>query len=237
MTSRYAIYYAPDDTSNLWRFGTEWLGRDPLTGAALPQPAIEGLDAGFVAAATAAPRHYGFHATLKPPFALAPGTYAAHLIHALDDFAARQAPFAAPRLELARFGSFLAFALAAPDDRMTALAAGCVRDFDRFRAPPTEAELATRRKAGLSGQQEALLAKWGYPYVMEAFRFHMSLTGSLPTDDLDRIEDALRPVVGPFCAAPLPVESLCLYWQKERSAPFTLIKRFLLRGANERLTA
>jgi putative phosphonate metabolism protein len=237
MTSRYAIYYAPDETSNLWRFGTEWLGRDPLTGSPLPQPAVAGLDPAFVAAATGSPRHYGFHATLKPPFALAPGTYAAHLIHALDEFAARRAPFAASRLELARLGRFLAFTLSAPDHRVTALAAACVRDFDRFRAPPTDAELAKRRRATLNDAQEALLAKWGYPHVMDSFRFHMSLTGSLPVDDLDRIEDALRPFVGPFCAAPLPVGSVCLYWQKDGATPFTLIKRFPFRAVSDRLSA
>jgi putative phosphonate metabolism protein len=237
MTSRYAIYYAPGDTTNLWRFGTGWIGRDPLSGELLPHPQIDGLDAGFIAAATESPRHYGFHATLKPPFALAPGTYAAHLVHALDQFAAAQTPFAAPKIELARLGSFLAFTLAEPDQRMTALAEACVRDFDRFRAPPDEAETARRRNAGLSARQEELLAQWGYPYVFDQFRFHMSLTGTLPEADLDLIAEALRPVVGPFCAAPLPVDSLCLYWQKDRATPFTLIKRFAFRAESGRLSA
>ena len=237
MTSRYAIYYAPEDSTNLWRFGTEWLGRDPLSGEALPQPAPGGLAPSFVAAATESPRHYGFHATLKPPFALAPGTYAAHLIHALDEFAARQAPFEAPKLDLTRLGRFLAFTLAEPDPRMAALADACVRDFDRFRAPPPPEETEKRRAAGLSARQEELLARWGYPYVMEEFRFHMSLTGSLPAGDLDRIETALRPVAAPFCAAPLSIGSVCLYWQKTRATPFTLIRRFAFRAETGRLSA
>jgi putative phosphonate metabolism protein len=226
MTSRYAIYYAPDERSDLWRFAASWLGRDPVSGEAAQRPAVDGLDADFVAEATASPHHYGFHATLKSPFSLADGVYAAHLVHALSEFAARRAPFAAPRLELARLGHFLALGLSAPDARMDALAAACVREFDRFRAPPTEDELARRRKAGLDERQQALLAKWGYPYVMDAFRFHMSLTGRLPDADLDRVEAALTPHVAPFCAAPLPVDSVCLYWQKDRQTPFMLIRRF-----------
>jgi putative phosphonate metabolism protein len=237
MTARYAIYYAPGDTTDLWRFGTEWLGRDPLTGAALPQPAVDGLDRAFVAAATESPRHYGFHATIKPPFALASGEYAAQLIHALGEFAARRAPFAAPKLELTRLGRFLALTLAEPEPRMTGLAADAVRIFDGFRAPPEAAELEKRRAAGLSAVQETLLAKWGYPYVMDEFRFHMSLTGRLDPADIDRVEAALRPLVAPYCAAPLPVDSLCLYWQKTRETPFTLLKRFRFRAEPERLSA
>ena len=226
MTSRYAIYYAPDAASDLWRFGTGWLGRDPLSGVALPHPALDDLDADFIATATESPRHYGFHATLKAPFALAEGTYAAHLVHALGDFASHQTPFPAPPLELTRLGDFLALTLSEPDERMAALAEACTRQFDRFRAPPSEAELEKRRAAGLSARQEELLAKWGYPYVMEAFRFHLSLTGRLSPADLDRTETALRQVVAPLCVAPLPVGSVCLYWQKDRTTPFTLIRRF-----------
>jgi putative phosphonate metabolism protein len=225
MNSRYAIYFAPGEGSNLWRFGTSWLGRDPASGAAPARPPVSGLAPEFVAAATESPRHYGFHATLKPPFALAEGTYAAHLVHALDAFAAQQQPFAVRGLELTRFGSFLAFGMMPPDARMAALAEGCVRGFDRFRAPPDAAELAKRRHAGLNARQEELLLKWGYPYVFDEFRFHMSLTGRLDGDQLDRVEEALRPHVAPFRAAPLPVDSVCLFWQKDRTAPFSLIRR------------
>ena len=226
MTSRYAIYFAPDFNSDLWRFGTSWLGRDPVTGAALAQPALEGLNADFLAMATESPRHYGFHATLKPPFALADGVYAAHLVHALSEFAVRREPFSVPNLKLARLDRFLALVLSAADANVTALAEGCLRDFDRFRAPPTEKELAERRKPGLTPRQEELLVKWGYPYVFDDFRFHMSLTGPLSPDELDRVEKALTPTVAPYCATPLSVSSICLYWQKDRDVPFTLVRRF-----------
>src|SRR3546814_16854276 len=57
--------------------------------------------------------------------------------------------------------------------------ADCVRAFDRFRAPPSETALARRRAAGLSARQEANLQAWGYPYVMEDFRLHFTLTGRI----------------------------------------------------------
>ena len=40
-------------------------------------------------------------------------------------------------------------------------------------------------KSGLTDRQEALLTQWGYPYVMEEFRFHITLTGALDPAHLD----------------------------------------------------
>lgn len=230
MTSRYAIFYAPDETTELWRFAARWLGRDPVTGELLAPMAVDGLAAGFVAALTEAPRHYGLHATLKPPFALAEGACAADLVDALEAFAARQTAFAAPALALGRIGRFLALTLSRPSADIDALARACVREFDRFRAPPTEAELAWRRRPGLNARQETMLTRWGYPYVFDEFRFHLTLTGQLGDDDRARVAAALAPHVAPLCAAPLPVGSVCLYRQMDRETPFTVIRRFAFGG-------
>ena len=48
-----------------------------------------------------------------------------------------------------------------------------------FARPPGAAELERRRKAGLSAAQEKMLLRWGYPYVLDEFRFHLTLTGRL----------------------------------------------------------
>ena len=71
MSARLGLYWAPELDDPLHALGSAWLGRDAETGATLPQPAVPGLD---LAEITAEARGYGFHATLKPPFALAPGT-------------------------------------------------------------------------------------------------------------------------------------------------------------------
>ena len=70
---RYALYFAPAAGSAWDRFGASWLGRSAHTGVSLAQPEIRGLDAARFRALTGAPRRYGFHATLKPPFRLAAG--------------------------------------------------------------------------------------------------------------------------------------------------------------------
>ena len=147
-------------------------------GEARTQPNVPGLSAERLAELTQSARGYGFHATIKPPFYLREGRSEAELLDAFAAFAKGREPFEV-QLGLRSLGGFLALMMTPPDHRMSALAADAVRDLDPFRALPSEAELARRRKSGLSAQQETLLQQWGYPYVMGEFRFHMTL--STPT--------------------------------------------------------
>jgi putative phosphonate metabolism protein len=229
-SGRYAIYFAPEPESALARFGAAWLGCDVAAGTAAAQPAAPGVDADRLRALTAEPRYYGFHATLKPPFALAPGADVEGLVDAIAALAARVAPFAAPPLRLARIAGFLALTLSGPCPATQVLADLCVSEFDRFRAPPAEAELQRRRRAGLSPHQETLLQRWGYPYVMEEFRFHMTLTARLDAAESAIVERALAPMVAPLCAAPLAVDAISLFHQPDRDAPFRLLQRYRLAG-------
>ena len=75
------------------------------------------------------------------------------------------------------------------------LAQACVETFEPFRAPLAEEELARRRAVPLSARQEANLERWGYPYVAEDFRFHMTLTARLFGAELSAVEAALAPAV------------------------------------------
>lgn len=226
---RYAVYYAPPAGSALALFGAAWLGRDAETGAQCGPPAGLGLSADRLAAFTAAPARYGFHGTLKPPFALACGTDRAGLESALAALAADRVPATAPAgLRLTEIGRFLALT-PDPDDRaIRPLAAVAVERLDRFRAPPSDAELARRRSVQLSAPQEALLRRWGYPYVMEEFRFHLTLTGPLEPTDRAAAAAALAPLVAPFAQAPFRVDALCLFGDPGGGAPFRLLRRFPL---------
>lgn len=178
--ARFAIYYLPPQGSALAAFGAEWLGWDGHAGCRVPQPALPGLDD-----ITMTPVKYGFHATLKPPFRLAEGTDRAGLERAIADLAATLAPVQADGLQLARLGRFLALVPTGDTSGINHVAAACVEGLDRFRAPATPDELARRRKSGLNPAQDALLTRWGYPYVMDQFRFHMTLTGALPKAQAD----------------------------------------------------
>ena len=224
--ARYAVYFAPEPGSPLAEFGANWLGRDCATGAIRPQPRVTGVEADRLSAITASARDYGFHATLKPPFALKPGRRPDELAAAAEAFAADRTAIPV-RLALRSLGGFLALMMTPPDHRVGALAADVVREFDGFRALPGQSELARRREAGLSAQQEALLQRWGYPYVMGEFRFHMTLTARLPEGpERDTIVAALEQEVAAVTAGPVTIDAIALFRQERRGAPFTLVQRF-----------
>lgn len=159
---------------------------------------------------TETPRKYGFHGTVKPPFRLAKGRTEAGLRSALADFAANTAPVALEGLELAQLGRFLALVPEGPTDALSALASETVRQFDGFRAPLNEVELARRRQSGLTPRQETLLQEWGYPYVMEEFRFHLTLTGKMPKAKATALRTLLAPVLTPLLPKPFTIGSLSL---------------------------
>jgi putative phosphonate metabolism protein len=218
---RHAIYFVPSVDDALWAFGNAWLGRNPETGAELPVPA----DA---VAPIAEPRRYGFHATLKPPFALADGATEAVLAAALDAFARDRQPFVAPGLVVARIGRFVALVPGGSAPALHALADDCVRVFDRFRAPATREETARRLRADLSPRQRALLERWGYPYVFEEYRFHMTLTGPLDDPTTAEFEERLRALAAPALAPTLAVREIAHFVEPEPGADFRLRRRYRL---------
>lgn len=228
--ARYAVYFAPEPGSALAGFGAAWLGYDAATGAVVPPPTLAGIGAERLQAITAEPRRYGFHATLKPPFFLAEGGELEALGEAVAALAGSLAAFAAPPLRLSRLSGFLALTLSAPCPAVRALADRCVEALDRFRAPSTPAELARRRRARLSPRQDALLERWGYPYVMDEFRFHMTLTARLDAAEGAAAAAALAPLVAPLCRAPLAVDAISLFHRPSGDAGFRLLRRYPLAG-------
>lgn len=203
--TRYAIYVVPDGP--LGQFGAQWLGWDVVAGLARPHPAVKDLD---IAAITAQPRKYGFHGTIKPPFRLAEGTTPEELIARTESLCAQLAPVTLPALRLARLGRFMALAPEVTDPSLQALAAACVQGLDMFRKPSTAEERGKRREAGLSARQEHNLLVWGYPYVMEDFAFHLTLTGPLEADLQDRTAEVLKGFVARFVGRPHRIDTLSL---------------------------
>ncbi len=228
---RVALYYAPEPDDPLWQAGSSWLGRDPATGQDLAQPPLP--DIGEV---TAAPRHYGFHATLKPPMRLVPGTSWAAVEMVARALAASLAPFPLPKLAVTDLDGFLALCPAtAVSPPLRALADAAVAGLDHFRAPSDETELARRQQSGLTAQQARLLARWGYPDVFDTWRFHMTLTRRLAGDDRGPWQAAAEAHFAPALAQPRRVESLALFTQSSATAPFRLTARLPL-GARVRLS-
>jgi putative phosphonate metabolism protein len=228
---RYALYYAPRPEEALAVAASQWLGRNPNGGRARALPASSGIDPERLAAITAEPRRYGFHGTLKPPMALIDDVSEADFLAAVGRFAAIQRTFNAPSLILTALSDFLALVPTQRSPELQDLADRCVVEFDEFRRPAGEEELARRRLNGLSPRQDELLMRWGYPYVLEEWRFHLTLTGRIGDDgERSAITDLLRRQFMGFIDRPLQVRDLCVFRQPAAGRPFTALARFTLGG-------
>lgn len=224
-TPRYAIYYVPAASSELYRFGAALLGYDAFSGDALAFP--EGLPPDWQEL-THDPRKYGFHATLKAPFALAAGETEAALIDALDAFAA--APRAIPEIApvVRTISGFTAVVPSEASSDLTALARDCVVAFDHFRAPLTSADRIRRNPDALTPRQVELLDRWGYPYVMEAFFFHMTLTGRLPAERRAAVLEMLQQRFATLSFTTLRIDHIGLFRQDDSDARFRIIAHVAL---------
>ena len=224
--SRYAIYFMPDGA--FAAFGAQWLGWDPQTEIEGSGLAIKGLPL-TREILTKAPRKYGLHATLKAPFRLADGKTEARLISHFNAFCKTHKPAVAGQLQVSHAGGFLSLRPTCPLEGLNQLAADCVTAFDGFRRALSPQELARRRKANLSVEQERLLQKWGYPYVMSEFHFHITLTGRINHQTAEQISKALRPSVQPFLTDPFKVNELCLAAERA-DGRFCILCRSRLSG-------
>jgi putative phosphonate metabolism protein len=227
---RYGIYFAPEPGARLHCIGSRWLGRDASSCELLDPNLPEGIGHDEWLRATEGPRRYGLHATLKPPFRLATGVTIEDLHAALREFASRNHCFEAPPLQVAALGRFLALTLSEQSEKFSSLAAGCVSEFDRFRAPATEQELEHRLRDSLSAREREHVLLWGYPYVFDTWKFHISITGSLPQQSLPPLEQSLRRHFAPVCGQPLPVGSVCIFREPSPGAPFCIVDRVPLRS-------
>lgn len=220
--TRFAVYYLPPD-GELAQFGARWLGWDVALGQPCDQPDLPGIDD-----VTMTPRKYGFHGTLKPPFRLAEGHSQQDLADRLEQIAGCVPAARCDGLQLSKLGRFLALTPVGNPGGIARVASTLVTKLDKFRAPAGADELARRRAAGLTPEQDALLVRWGYPYVLDEFRFHLTLTGRLDRDELAGWEGhALTQM--PTLPAPFELNEVALVGELPDGS-FKLIQRYALNG-------
>jgi putative phosphonate metabolism protein len=227
MTERFAIYFAPSATGNLWERAATWLGRDASTGD-LISGSVAGIERGRLLNLTQAANRYGFHATLKAPMALAEGRTEAELREALADFASRHEPFSLGRLRLASLQGFLALMIEDENEKLQDFSAHVVEHFEPFRAPMSARDRAARAGKGLSERQLELLDGYGYPYVFEQFRFHMTLTDRLAEDEAKEIATAASTWFGPLLEDEVRLDRLSLFHEPDAGKPFRRVADFKL---------
>jgi hypothetical protein len=232
VTPRYAVYFVPAAHSALYRFGSALLGYDCYTGNEIDFPDALPLSPPAWRELTKEPRRYGFHATLKTQFRLADGADETGLIEAFHAFCESEAVAATFTPVVAVIEGFVAIVPSANAPAVDRLAAACVSAFDRFRAPLDAHDRERRLAAGLSAPQAQNLERWGYPYVFEDFRLHLTLTGRLPTER--------QAVVLPFLreqfamaqgAAIVRIDAIALLRQDDADARFRILGRATAGGA------
>lgn len=228
---RYAIYFVPSADSALYRFGAELIGYDAYSGELLPFAESIELEIEGWKQLTADPRKYGFHATLKAPITLAPGKTEDALAEAMREFAKtpRTLPLIAPTVR--SISSFIAIVPDGPCPELQTFAADCVTAFDHFREPLTAADRERRNVSALTDRQVAYLDHWGYPYVFDEFRFHMTLAGSLPAERRGPVTIALQNRFAALSLKSVPIDRLALLRQSDATSGFTIIAHWPLSRA------
>ena len=215
---RYAIYFAPAPWSALEQLGSQWLGRDTTVDDFVEQPLVPGFSAERILELTEKPQLYGFHATLKAPFELAAGKSEDDLLAAVEELASQHEPIEAPPLEVAQLDGFLALRPMAPCPEIDRLAADCVQTLDALRRPKR------RPTDGLTPRQIELQERWGYPYVLQEFRFHLTLTDRLSELAAEPLIAFLTEYFQPALIEPLVIDRLSVFVQDDPAEPFARLE-------------
>jgi len=227
---RYALYLVPPRDSVLWEQACRWLGRNPETAAVSQQPDVPGYAEERVRELTRSPRLYGFHATLKAPFRLAQGVDERQLMWEVNRLIDSLPAFSMPALKVGRLMGFVALCPAGAEEESMALARRCVIGLDMLRAPLEAAERARRHAAGLTPHQKDLLEQWGYPFVLDEYRFHMTLTERLDDAEAAYLMPWLQNWLGPALGDDPGEADLAVFAQPRPGDDFVLRRRFPLQG-------
>jgi len=222
--ARYAVYVAP--RGDLGAAGAAWLGWDVNAGADVPQADCRDLD---LLALTQIPRKYGFHGTVMAPFEMRDGVRQTELKAAFAKLCKQIAPVVCGDLNAVALGRLVALIPQSGMADLRDMAAQVVRGLDTWRAPLPAAEFERRNRPGLSETQRGYLRRWGFPHVMDAYRFHMTLTGRIPKAEVERVARTACEYFSPVLPKQLKIDDLALVGQRP-DGRFAAIARFPLQG-------
>ncbi len=225
--TRFAIYYTPRPGTPLAAFGRSWFGR-ANDGATLQAFSESGLTNAGSRTIAANGRYPGLHANFRGPFQLRDGVGADALKTRLVGFARRRRPVDTGSLTLARAGRYLVLRPVEARPALDWLAAQCVAAFDGFVAPASKSENESQSDPTLNDHQRLLLSSFGDPHVLSEYRFQITLTGPLDNAHLDRVAQALWPMLEDICAEGVAVDGLSLCGRSDDRTPMRLIGRYRL---------
>lgn len=217
---RYALYFTPPPSDALAKIASNWLGRNAFSNEKIRRPHSSLMDEASLHRLTLDPRRYGFHATLKAPFRLNSSFQEADLVNALIEFTNKKDAFTVPRLKIHQLGRFFALVPSHKNNELDNFANEVVKFFDPFRADLSEEDIARRRPETLTDKQREYLKDWGYPYVFDEFRFHMTLTGPVEEAQQDKVRRILDDFFAPVLSETVEISNLALFVERESGEPF-----------------
>ncbi len=224
---RYGLYFSPAPSSTLWEIGCKWLGRDAQSLRKYIQPEVAGISPAELFQLTNNPRRYGLHGTLKAPFRMQQTQSVQDLIKAVRIFCLARKTCVTPPLALHVIDNFFCLSPQQPSSQLNTLAADCVHQFMPFQAPATQDELIRRRTAGLSSQEEQNLIRWGYPYVMEQFRFHLTLSNKVvDANKRNLLQSSLMELFAGVLGKPLIIDAISIFVEPAPGDDFYLLGRY-----------
>lgn len=229
LTARYAIYFSPEDNSELELFGATVLRRRAADASEWENPEIpvEFPSSSCWKKRVIRPANYGFHATIKAPFALAGNHTAEQLHHDLEAFCRKRQPIPLEGLIPTRTTRYDALALSSQPEALKALAADSVQEFEKYRAPLTEQDIKRRDPSSLSARENRYLTQYGYPYILDDFNFHMTLSGANDHNDAAYLV-WLKSLYQAMVSETPVLDRLCIFYQPNRDTAFVRITEFKL---------
>jgi hypothetical protein len=217
---RYAIYFCPASDTALGRLGHDWLAASPHA-PELPGISTERRNALLVKA-----RRYGWHATIRAPFTPAVDVAYDDVRRAVVSVAHACASFELP-LHIHRLAGFLALRPCVDGAAPKQLATTCLKALLPLCAPLSK-EMLDRRSVGLDADEVRLLQGYGYPYVLDRYRFHLTLSAPAIESEENVMREWLEPRVAEL--PPTRVDALSICREATPGGAFELVERIPLRA-------
>ena len=179
---RVAIYFLPKKNSSLENFGKNLLGRDinKKKKISLTRRQKYFINRGFtyfdeLKDYCEQPAKYGFHATLKAPFRLKRNVKTKNFYDVISHIAAQHSRFKIKGLKIVYSKKFTLITSRKPNKLLINLENDLVKHLDTFRAELNKTEIKKRIPDSLTFKQNKYLKEWGYPFVLDQYKFHMTL--------------------------------------------------------------
>ena len=211
---RYAIYYAPIENPELDLFGKCWLGWDPYKGVETTKSDLSKLPSfKKFSSLVLTPKQYGFHGTIKAPFRLKNEYTYNDLENKVREISKQIHSFYFDQLIIKKLGNFIGL-IPTNNLKINAVSNKFVEELDYLRDELSESEIKKRKPHKLTSNQKQMLFKWGYPYVFNEFKFHLTLTGKLRIEEIDNVYKYLQTILKSVNLRKIHFKSICIFGQK-----------------------